>query len=158
MSCPYQRARILIDGGMPVAAAAREVGKSEHAVRFNLDINGCKAKTLARTRAMRKRQREYVGVIPRQDRTRERKERQKAPLPGQTCIKGDTPIAPTLSFISLPVFNLPPVEPEPPKTFRLAPKIRVTENEGAERIRRIHQAMIRRGRASAPSSIAEVRL
>lgn len=155
MSCPYQRARILIDGGMPVAAAAREVGKSEHAVRFNLDINGCKEKTLARTRASRKRRREYSGVAvdrPSPD------PRQKQPKEGQVCIKGDTPINPTLSFVSLPIFNLPPLEPEPKRRIRIAPKTRLRVSPGAERWRSIHQNMIRRGKVSAPLPIEEVRI
>lgn len=155
MSCPYKRARTLIDGGMPVAAAAREVGKSEHAVRFNLDINGCKAKTLARTQASRKRRREYAGVAV--DRPAP-PTRQKAPKEGQVCIKGDTPINPTLAFVSLPVFNLPPLDPEPERRIRIAPKTLVRVNPGADRIRRIHLDMIRRGKVSAPLPIEEVRI
>jgi hypothetical protein len=52
---------------------------------------------------------------------------------------------------SLPVFSMPPADPEPARAFRIAPKSRLTGSPGAERWREIHRRMIRQGRAPDPA-------
>lgn len=121
-------ARRLIDGGMSIIDACRAVGKSEHAVRYELNINGRREKyarwNAARRSPEKKRERPVLGSY--------RPERAARPL-------------------TLPKISIQSQPDEDKREIRIAPRTRASEpSAGADRIREIHRRMIREGRIREP--------
>lgn len=132
-------ARDLIASGMSVNSVSREIGKSEHAIRINLNINGALDRHNAKRIAMGKR------VISPRSAPRAVVEEPEAPA--------------LLKTITLPVLNLPPAPAD-----ELAPLRRISARiryqaaaPGVARIREIHQRMIRQGKIPGRDLISEWR-
>lgn len=148
----HEEAKRLLDAGESVNAVARHCGRSKKSVRYAFNIGGFRDKKHAQARALtalRKSQR-YQNVVTRGKR-RFSKEGVAAYVAPPPAPKPGV----TLPQISLP--SLPPEVDRKP-VIRFAPKVRVSVNEGAERIRRIHLDMIRRGKLRPPSDVEEVRI
>ena len=146
---PWVReARSLRESGMSITHIARAVGMSEFAVRWNLDINGFRAKRKAFDQKVRLRMAEGApakALAPATvNRNRWEREALTAPLSGKVTLP--------------PVSILASAEPEPVKIIRFAPKTRSrAEPAGVAAIRAVHQRMIRAGKIAQPSILAEMR-
>lgn len=144
-----EEARRLIEGGMSVTLAARAVGKSENAVRFNLNINNFRERARAAAEATKARMAANRGA--------------KKPLAPATINRNrwerDAPSAPLSGKVTLPpVSILSSAEPEPSRVIRFAPKTRArTEPAGVAAIRAVHQRMIRAGKIAQPGILSEMR-
>lgn len=138
-------ARRRIDAGESIAQVARDLGRSTDGVRYALNIGGARDLKRKRVAASRLRERaERVGVKPKATGQKLKVVKNEERMIANAY--ADKP-APGRPRISLPVISLPdlPTELDAKPQIKLAPTPRITVNEGAERIRRIHQRMLRRG-------------
>lgn len=144
-------ARRRIDAGESVVEVARAFGRSADGLRYTLDIGGARDKKRKRCAASRLRERaEVVGVKPRAT-----GKRLKAVINEERVLANayaDKP-DPTRAIISLPPISLPDLDE--PRLIRIAPRSVAVVNPGAERIRAIHQSMIRRGLIAERSDLVE---
>lgn len=143
------QARILIANGGSVADVARYLGKRGDALRYALDIDGEREKQKERDKLRRERAKaEHSGVRPRAPGKRPahayQEERSAA-----SAYRDPKPSRP----LTLPKISLPDLDE--PKVIRFVPKPRVVVSDGAERIRVIHQRMIRTGRIPERSDLLE---
>ena len=153
MSAPdkswVEEARRLIDGGMSITLTARTVGKSDNAVRWNLDLNNYRAKRKAYNDAARAR----TAAGPS-------KEKKLAPATiNRNRWERDAPSAPLSGKVTLPLVSiLASAEPELGRVIRFAPKTRIrTEPAGVAAIRAVHLRMIRAGKIAQPGIPLEMR-
>jgi hypothetical protein len=144
-------ARRRLDAGVSLAEVARSFGCSVDRIRYALDLNGEREKKRERSRLARKRERE----------SGERKAPAYRPrieprLKQQIGAAQYAAVQPEARPVSLPQITLlaQPDEDQRPQ-IRLAPIPRVTVSAGAERIRAIHQSMIRRGLIPERSDLVE---
>jgi hypothetical protein len=153
MSAPWHDdARALIDSGLSARAVAAQLGKSEHAVRYALDIGGCRDKTKARIRKLRARRR-AEGYSQRRDLARSKPEI----LDNQVLrTYGDSTVCPRQMVITLPKISMPDLA-EPRAPLKFAPRTRWSSTPGAERIRAVHHKMIREGKIPAADLVSEWR-
>ena len=132
-----ETARELIASGMPVNLVCREIGKSEHAVRFNLNINGFADRYKAA--------RSVSGKASVADRHPSPRGRDAASL-----IR-------TVTLSTLKLGPAPIEETLPARTFRPSVRVRA-ERPGVARIREIHQRMIRQGKIPGRDLLSELRI
>ena len=145
-----EEARRLIDGGMSITQTARTVGKSDNAVRWNLDINGFRAKRKAFDQKVRLR---MADGAPAKTLAPSTINRQRW---GRSDAHGAVPRGGKITLP--PVSILASADPEPVKAIRFAPKTRTrTEPAGVAAIRAVHQRMIRAGKIAQPGVLAEMR-
>ena len=144
-------ARRRLDSGMTLAAVARSFGCGVDKVRYALDLNGEREKKRERSRLARKRarmaeERKAPAYRPRLD----------PRLRQQVGAAQHIAAQPEARPISLPRITIlaQPDEDQRPQ-IKLVPVPRVTVNAGAERIRAIHQSMIRRGLIPERSDLVE---
>lgn len=130
-------ARELIASGMSVNNVCRQIGKSEHAVRFNLNINGF----AERYRAIQSRRGRKAWTTPRPA----QRERVEEPQ--------------LLKTITLPTLSLGPApDDDLPVVRKISPRVRIRdETPGVARIRKIHQRMVRQGKFPGRDLISEWR-
>jgi hypothetical protein len=137
----------MIAAGVPVQMTARALGKSEYAVRFNLDINNFRERRKAEE-SRRNRRKTPVEAKPLSPETVKRRQYEHTSAPAAA---GGKVTLPALSFLAC-------AEPEPAKTIRFAPKTRIqAEPAGVAAIRAVHQRMIRAGKIAQPGVLAEMR-
>jgi len=138
-------AREMIAAGSTVKAAALAVGRSVTSLRYALDINGARQQQ----NAWKTRERAAIKS------TRPKRVAAAADRAGVSSYL-EKP-APARATITLPTFSMPalPVEFDAKPQIRLAPSPRVTVNEGAERIRAIHQRMLRDGKIAERGLVEE---
>lgn len=132
-----ETARELLASGMSVNLVCREIGKSEHAIRFNLNINGF----ADRYKAAQTRRGKKVMPAPR---SAPREQKAEPAL---------------LKTVTLPTLNLGPAPADEPAPARLLrPRIHVRpEPAGVSRLREIHQRMIRAGKITGRDLLSEWR-
>ena len=138
-------ARRRIDTGESIAQVARDLGRSTDGVRYALNIGGARDLKRKRVTASRLRERaERVGVKPKATGQKSKVVKNEERMIANAY--ADKPPRPQAS-ISLPRISLPdlPAEMAAKPQIKLAPTPRITVNEGAERIRAIHQRMKRFG-------------
>lgn len=145
-------ARRMLADGASVADVSRKLGFRSDKIRYALDIDGEREKKRASTRARRKRERE----------SQERKAPAYRPPVERRRIRELVGSAEHLAVkmgprpISLPQITLlAQLDEDQRPQIRLAPVPRVTVSAGAERIRAIHQSMIRRGLIAERSDLVE---
>lgn len=136
MSDWRETARELLATGMSVNLVSREIGKSEHAIRVNLNLNGAADRYRASQAARGKRALEAPRSAPRVE----------AAEPSR------------LKTITLPVVSLAavPDEPAPARKARAPISARI-ERPGVSRIREIYQRMIRQGKIPGRDLLSEWR-
>lgn len=125
--------------GMLIGEIARRLRRPRSSVAWALDIGDTKLKHRERVRMQRRAPAERI--------VREPVRRQPAPpeAPSEPVIEISR--KPTLPHISMPDLDAR----EPMSVLRFAPRTRFkTPSAGAERIRQIHQRMIREGRIPEP--------
>jgi hypothetical protein len=150
MDCPekqwVEEARRLIANGTPVQLAARQLGKSEYAVRFNLDINNFRARRKAEE-SRRDRRKTPVEPKPLSPETIKRRQYDHTSAP---AVPGGKVTLPAVSILAS-------AEPEPTRTIRFAPKTYCrAEPAGVAAIRAVHQRMIRAGKIAQPTILSEM--
>lgn len=129
-------AREMIASGMSVNNVSREIGKSEHSVRFQLNINGFADRHRARKEALRNGTFEKPATTPRRV----------------------EPEASIVKTITLPSISLRPVDDEPATPRKANPHIRVrAEHPRIALIRETHQRMIRQGKIPGRDLMSEWR-
>ncbi len=152
MSAPdkswVEEARRLIDGGMSITLTARTVGKSDNAVRWNLDLNNYRAKRKAFDQKVRLRM--AAGAPAKTLAPETVKRRQYVHNSAPTVARGKVTLP--------PVSILASAEPDPVKIIRFAPKTRSrAEPAGVAAIRAVHLRMIRAGKIAQPGITLEMR-
>lgn len=153
MSKPWHKeALALVESGISTKKAAALLGKSEHAVRFALDIGGCREKTKARVRKLRARQR-VNGYSEKRELARQ----EPVVLDDQVLrTYGGSTLNPRQTVITLPKVSIPDLCECRPQ-LRIAPRTRWSAKPGVDRIRAIHLKMIREGRIQSRDLVSEWR-
>lgn len=137
MSDWKDRARRLLASGMSIAAVARSVGKGATTVRVGLDINGERARMVARNKANKAKYRAAEKAI--------RVRIEAPPKRADRSVQAAYAEKPAARPLTLPKVSLP-ILLEEPRDWKFAPRVRVTASDGAERWRQIHLAMKRAGK------------
>lgn len=148
-----EEARKLMASGLSLKASAEALGKSETTLRVGLDINGAKARAMESSRLAKARERARIRA---EDQTAYIS-RQSARLvrnAEKSVVSSYTKPDPVKRGISLPKISLPDI-PQPAKTLRFVPKVRVSEAPGVARWRNAHLAMVRAGKFRSADMVSE---
>lgn len=152
-------ARRLIAGGSSLKQAARTLGRAETTLRVALNINGAREKMLESNRRAKARERARL----REESPAEQHVSRRSAMASRAVRNAERSVASsyvkrpdTKAAISLPSISLPEVH-EPPRVFRIVPRVRAQERPGAARWRSIHQGMLRSGKLPSRDVISEWR-